>query len=440
MYDLIIRDATIIRPEGRLVADIAIEEGRVAYIGGNTGGGAHEEVAGIGRFVVPGLIDPSVRFRRAGATEIVEWAAASQAAAISGVTTVLDLPGPAPIADDRAALRARAAVAAATSLVCHGHWIAAHDQNVDEALAAVEEGLAVGAVAHMDGEEGPWSTGPETLRVLVERCTRVLGVHAEDPAALAKARRKWAAVVDPIHNDVRPPKAAVEALKTLIALVKETGRPVHLLSLSTAGELNLLDPIRGDIPLTSQVMPSHLFLSVETSGALKDLIKVDPPIRGELDRRALWAAIKRGRIDMFASGHLPLMEEQKQVPYWEVPGGIPGVEMLFPLLMNAVKHGRLGLERMVEMCCEAPARIFGLEGKGHLQEGADADLILFAEGDTQKLKRPLDHSDSGWTPYVGREVGLMPQLVMIAGKVVARSGVLEPGVVPAPAVRLAALG
>jgi len=212
---------------------------------------------------------------------------------------------------------------------------------------------------------------------------------------------------------------------------------VHLCSLSTAGELNILDPYRGDLPITCSVAPYHLFISVETAGKMAPLLKVEPPVRTELDRRALWAAIKRGRIDTFASVHVPLSRDAKSVPYWQGPCGIPGVDITFPLLMSAVKHGRFGLERLVEMCCETPARLFGLAGKGTIEEGGDADLILFSEGATHRLRKPPPHSGAGWTPYIGREAGAPPSLVMVGGRVVSRDGELASDLVAASPVRYA---
>jgi dihydroorotase len=103
---------------------------------------------------------------------------------------------------------------------------------------------------------------------------------------------------------------------------------------------------------------------------------------------------------------------------------MPGVETMFPLLMNAVKHGRIGLERPVEMCCEQPAAIFRLEGKGKIKVGADADLLLFKEGESTKLKKADLVTKTGWSPFEGKEVGAPPVRVIVNGHTVARNGTL----------------
>lgn len=435
MYDLIIRDATIIRASGRLVADIAVEDGHIAYVGSNAAGGAREVVQGIGRFVIPGVIDTQVAFRTPGACDGQDWASGSRAAASAGVTTVLDLPGPGDTTVER--LRARLDSAAATCVVNHGVWMAATADNLGQIRDAWGVGLACAPLARLDHAEGDLALGSDGLVGLFEGAPGIVGVHAEDRSVIDKQVRKWQVVDDPVHNDVRPPRAAAEAVRQVLDLVKRTGRAVHICSLSTAGELNILDPFRGDLPITCSVAPYHLFMSVETAGKVGDLIKVDPPVRTELDRRALWASVKRGRIDTFASVHVPLSQAAKSAPYWQAPAGIPGVDTMFPLLMSAVKHGRFGLERLVEMCCEAPARLFGLAGKGRVEVGADADLILFSEGATHRLRKAPPYSGAGWTPYLGREVGATPGLVLVGGRVVARDGELAPDLGPARPVRYA---
>ncbi len=425
LYDLIIRDATIIRSGGRRVADIAVEDGRIAYVGGNAAGRAREEIQGIGRFVMPGVIDSHVHFRKVGAYDQDDWESNSRMALRTGVTTILDMPDSASPTIDEKSLDERLAAAEAGCHADFGLWMRATKDNLERLPELQANGKVAATLARLDVDEGDLAFGVEELEQLMSSGTGLIGVHAESAKALAKYRRKWAAVEDPVHNDVRPPKAALEATKQVLELVRKTGRATHLVSLSTANELNHLDPYRDDVPLSVQVHPYHLFLSVETSSSQGDAIKVDPPVRAELDRRALWAAVKRGRVDMFASGHAPLSLDQKKSPYWDVPSGIPGVGTLFPLLMSAVKHGRLGLERMAEMCCEAPARVFGLENKGEIQVGYDADLVLFTEGETSRLKKAPPSATSGWTPYIGREVGLDPVVVVRGGQIVARNGVLE---------------
>lgn len=432
MYDLIIRDATIVSSSGRQVADIAIEGNKIAYVGQKAAGPARREIDAIGRFVMPGVIDPHVHFRDPGDGRKEDWGTGSRAAVAGGVTTVLDMPNTNPPTLDAATVKAKIATASKLSVANFGVWVGAASHNLDQIGDLWDAGQVCGIKVFMGDSTGALAVDDKTLEGVFTRTRGLIGVHAEDQALLEAARKRWQNTPTPVHNDVRPPEASVAAVRRLMDLVRRTGRPVHICHLSTQGELNLLDPYRGDLPITTEVTPHHLFLSVETaSDKLANFIKVNPPVRSELDRKALWTAVKRGRIDAFASDHAPHTLDEKRRPYWQAPAGIPGVETLYPLLMSAVNHGRLNLERLVEMCCEAPARIFGLQDKGVIRAGADADLLLFREGEMIRLGRDHLHSRVRWSPYVGREVGAPPELVLVLGRIVARRGRLADDLKPA---------
>lgn len=431
MYELIIRDATIVSSSGRQVADIAIEGNKIAYVGGKAGGPARREIDAIGRFVMPGVIDGHVHFRDPGDGRKEDWGTGSRAAVAGGVTTVLDMPNTTPPTVDAASVKAKLATASRLSVANFGVWVGATSANLDAIGDLWDSGQVCGTKVFMGDTTGALAVDDRTLDGVFARTRGLLGVHAEDQRALEAAKKRWAANANPVHNDVRPPEAAVEAVRRLIDLVRQTRRTVHICHLSTQNELNLLDPFRGELPITCEVTPHHLFLSVESAGEkMGNLIKVNPPVRAELDRKALWTAVKRGRIDAFASDHAPHTLEEKRRPYWQAPSGIPGVETLYPLLMSAVAHGRMNLERMVEMCCEAPARIFGLKDKGVIRAGADADLLLFREGELIRLGRDHLHCRVRWSPYVGKEVGAFPELVMVQGRIVARRGKLADDLKP----------
>lgn len=417
MYDLIIRDATILNSSRRLVADIAVKDGKIVKAGGAVRGRCREEIQGIGRFVMPGVIDARVRAGEPGTARGHAWSMLSRAALASGITAVIDVPDPTAGPRTVAELQAARDIAAAESVVDYGHWIGADGDNTQACVDAVEQGLAVGAFVrgglHTDGGCVDLDDVPELLAGL----SGCVGIQLEDGELVRKARRKG-------DGDGRTARAEAEAAAALAQWLKERPTPVHWLGLSTSGALNALDPFRGDLPFTLSVSPQHLFLSTETQKLSDALVATDPPVRAELDRRALWSAVKRGRIDTFHSAHVPLSEAAKGTDAATAPRGLPGIDTFLPLLLGAVKNGRLGLEQLVEMCCEKPARIFGLEGKGRIEEGADADFLLVREGYTRRLKPAPTASGVEWTPFMNREVGLLPELVVARGKVVAREGLI----------------
>ncbi|HHO54529.1 MAG TPA: hypothetical protein ENK18_27570 [Deltaproteobacteria bacterium] len=391
MFDLIIRDATIVSSTGRQVADVAVRDGRIAYVGPRPPRPGREEISAIGKFLMPGVIDSAVQFDPNGDPRI--WERESRAAVSGGVTTVLSLPhGEHPVVDLQSA-RHRFDRASRASWCDFGLWAAATPTNQEELIEAHASGLITGVLAYLvpAGEQrgGRFGITLDDIPRWLE-APGVLGVQIDD-------------------------RLGPEAISTLETL-RRAEHAIHLVHLSTAAELNLLDPVRGDLPLTTGVTPHHLFLSSDD-----DAIHVQtcPPVRPEHDRRTLWTAMKRGRLDCIASDHHPAPAGSAD--------GVPGSELLFPLMLSAVKYGRLSLELLVSLCSESPARIFGLEQKGRIAQGADADLILFSEGEITRVGEDDLVSGAGWSPYVDREAAPKPDHVFVGGQLVAQNGQLIEG-------------
>ncbi|MFN7142591.1 MAG: dihydroorotase [Myxococcota bacterium] len=420
MYDLIVEDATVVSSNGRAVVDVCVEGGRIAYVGPRPAGGARKKASAIGKFLIPGLVDTHVHFRSPGHPHKEDWASGSRAAASGGVTTVCDMPNTNPPTLSRAAWEEKRALAAESSRVNFGLWVGAAADNLDEINALMDSGDACGIKVFMGASTGPLLVDDPTLVRIFGETRGLLGVHAEDEALLTTMRERFAGNPSPDHNEVRPPVAAAAAVKRLVELSRAHQRAVHICHVSTSAELSVLEDVRGIVPITTEASPHHLWLSTENTQG--NFTKVNPPIRSELDRRALWTAVKRNRIDTIGSDHAPHTREEKLLPYWEAPSGLPGVETTFSLLIAAIRQGRLSIERMVQLCCEAPARIFGLQRKGWIKAGYDADFALFTEEELVKLVAADLLTKVGWSPFVGQKIGARPEQVYVGGRLVAQRG------------------
>lgn len=385
MYDLILRDATIVTPQGREVADVAIQDGRIKYVGPRPPKRrTKQEISAIGRFLMPGVIDTGVQFEPNGDPTL--WERESRAAVTGGVTTVLALPGGDHPVIDRASAKQRIERVGQASWVDFGLWAAATPDNVTELAAAANEGLVQGTLGHIGDGHG------------LSLPSSKFQAHLDSPGALGV---QLEAILD--NKD---------EIQRLIDASRQRERYLHMVNLSTAEELQYLDPVRGETQLTASVTPHHLFLSVDEAASS---VQTSPPVRPEHDRRTLWTAVKRGRLDCLASDHHPYSADATST-------GVPGSELLFPLLLSAVKYGRLNLELLVALCAERPADIFGLERKGHIEKGFDADLVLFSEGEISRVDTSELLSTAGWSPYDAREVAPKPDLVIVGGQVVAARG------------------
>lgn len=420
MYDLILEDATLISGTGRRVADVAVEDGRIVYVGARPSGAAKEKVSAIGRFLIPGLIDTHVHFRSPGHPKKEDWASGSRAAVSGGVTTVCDMPNTSPPTIDEASWEEKRRLAAAESRANFGLWIGATAGGVDAARALTETtSAACGIKVFMGSSTGPLLVDDATLEAYFRETRALLGVHAESETLLRAAAEPFRADPSPAHHLVRPASAAVAAVRRLVELTRAWPRPVHVCHVSTDAELAVLDDASG-LPITTEVAPHHLWLSADD--ALGNFGKVNPPLRPDADRRALWAGLRRGRIDTLGSDHAPHTRAEKEAGYWAAPSGMPGVETTLPLMLAAVKQGKLSYERLVQLGCEAPARIFGFARKGRVAEGYDADLVLFAESNPVPLREDQLLTRVGWSPFTGQKVAPKPELVVVGGRIVARAG------------------
>jgi dihydroorotase len=382
LYDFILRDATIVSSRGRQVADVAIADGKIAYVGPRPPRSAQSEMSAMGKFLIPGVIDTAVQFDPNGDPGI--WERESRAAVTGGVTTVIALPGGEHPVVDRQSAERRLNHARAGSWCDFALWAAAAVHNREEMGRALAEGLVAGQLACVGENE--------------------LGIDVDTLASALEVEGVFGLRLDLDDGDA-------QGARRVLDTVRHADRQVHLLHLSTAAELAMIDPVRGDLAVTAGVTPHHLFLSVEESPMP---VRTVPPVRPEHDRRTLWTAVRRGRLDCVASDH--------HAGPSDGTAGIPGTELLFPLMLSAVKYGRLGLESLVALCCEGPARVMGLEKKGRIERNCDADLVLFSEGEVTRIEQDGLMSGAGWSPYVQREAAPKPDLVLLRGRPVAMRG------------------
>jgi dihydroorotase len=222
---------------------------------------------------------------------------------------------------------------------------------------------------------------------------------------------------------VRDAQSAIQSTERLVRLARETGARIHVLHVSTAQEIEFLAHHR-DVA-TVEVTPQHLTLDGDEAYArLKALAQMNPPIRNRPHIDGLWRGIQQGVVDVLGSDHAPHTLEEKARPYPASPSGMPGVQTTLPLLLTAASRGKLSLERVVDLLCHGPQRIYQIAGKGRIARGYDADLTLV---DLQAW-RTLEDKDMGtkvgWTPFAGMRVCGVPKVTILRGKAVMRDGEL----------------
>ena len=425
-FDLVVRGGTCMTPSGPIETDVGVRNGQIVHLGAIAVGEGTEEIDATGLHVLPGVIDSQVHFREPGLEHKEDLGTGTASAALGGVTAIFEMPNTKPSTLTSADLADKVRRGREKAWVEFAFFIGAAAENVDE-LARIETDEGCSGVKIFMGS----STGsllvddPDVLAQVLAKGKRRIAVHCEDEARLTA--RKPMLEADDIsvlqHPHWRDDKTAYLATERLLKTARATGRRVHVLHVTTAEEMPLLAQYR-DVA-TVEVTPQHLTLSApECYERLGTYAQMNPPIRESRHREGLWAALRAGIVDVIGSDHAPHTKEEKGRPYPKSPSGMPGVQTLLPIMLNHVNEGRLTLQRLVDLVCHGPARIFGIAAKGRLTIGGDADLTLV----DLKKEHTFTHEEMatrcGWTPFAGKTVVGMPVGTIIRGHIVMRNGEL----------------
>ncbi|MGH6817105.1 MAG: amidohydrolase family protein, partial [Hyphomicrobiaceae bacterium] len=209
----------------------------------------------------------------------------------------------------------------------------------------------------------------------------------------------------------------------VLKLARAAGRRLHLLHASTADELPLLQDAR-DIATVEAAVPHLTLTAPDCYERLGTYAQMNPPIRDERHRDALWKAIAQGLIDVVGSDHAPHTRAEKDGLYPQTPSGLPGVQTLVTVMLDHVHAGRLTLGRFVDLTSAGPARVFGIAGKGRIAQGCDADFTIVDLKAKRRIENRWIKSRCAWTPYDGMETTGWPVATILAGAIAMRDGAI----------------
>jgi dihydroorotase len=424
-YDLIVRGGTVVTPWSVGPADIAVRDGRFALIGDVGAASAAETIDARGLHVLPGVIDSQVHFREPGLTHKEDLESGTRAAALGGVTCVFEMPNTKPSTTTPDLISDKLVRAQGRAWVDHAFFIGGEAGNAAH-LAEWERLPGVSGVkVFMGSSTGSLLVADDaTLGSILQSGRRRVAVHSEDEPRLIERKALIPAGADARWHPVwRDEESAIRSTRRLIALARTYRRPVHVLHVSTAEELDLL---RDECGLaTVEALVNHLTLAApDCYQRLGSLAQMNPPIRSERHRAALWAAIADGTVDVIATDHAPHTRDEKAAAYPASPSGMPGTQTLVAMMLDHVHHGRLSLQRFVDLTSAGPQRVFGLAGKGRIAAGYDADLTLVDLATVREITDAQQASKVGWTPFAGMRVHGWPIATIVRGEVVMREGEL----------------
>ena len=420
-FDLLIRGGTCMLPWGAAETDVGVRDGRIAAIGPAGSATATAEIVATGLHVLPGLIDPHVHLRDPGDASIESIPTGTKAAVLGGLTAVFDMPNTSPSIVNAETLAWKQGYAAREAWCDMGLYVGGTKTNIPD-LASLEVAAGVCAVKVFAGS----STGDlmveddEHLERIMRAGQRRIAYHSEDEYRL-QARKPNYKSGDPyrFHMEWRDEECAFLGTRRLMALARRTGRPAHILHVSTWQELDYLRDYR-DIA-TVEVLVNHLTqFAPDVYDTLKGFGVMNPPIRGWEHYEAAWAAIANGTVDTIGSDHAPHPKAAKLKPWPDCPAGLTGVQTLVPVMLDHVNAGRLSLARMVDLMAAGPARVYGALNKGRIVAGYDADFTLVDLKKQRRITNDWIVTPAGWTPFDGMQVTGWPVGTIIRGQQVMR--------------------
>ncbi len=387
-YDLVVRGARVMTPDGTGPREIGVRAGTivaVAPLGSGLRGASTLELAA-DETLIPGLVDTHVHVNEPGRTEWEGFASATRAAAAGGVTTILDMPlNSIPPTVTVPALEEKRAAAVEQAFVDVGFWGGAVPGNGTD-LRPLHDAGVFGFkcfLIHSGVDEFPPLGRAELEKDLAELAAfgSLMLVHAEDAATIDRAPHP-AGTSYASFLASRPGSAETEAIAEVIDLARSTGARVHIVHLSSADALaEIAEAKAAGIRLTAETCPHYLTLTAEDIPDGATAFKCCPPIRGEANRELLWAGLADGTIDCIVSDHSPSPVDLKDLEHGDFGtawGGVASLQLGLPLVWTEARRRGVALERVVDWMSARPAAIAGLERKGRIAIGADADFAVFA--------------------------------------------------------------
>ena len=406
----LIKNISIVNEGQIIVNNLLIDNGVIVKIGDIQIEQNVRVIDGTNKYLFPGIIDGQVHFREPGLTHKGDLYTESKAAVAGGVTSFIDMPNTFPNVLTIDILNEKYQIAAEKSLANFGFFLGVNGDNLDyvinldtsKLLGVSDDGL------YFTKKGNLLADNPQTMEKLFANCKSIIAIHSEKEQIVEENenifREKYGENV-PIefHPIIRSEKACYEATKRAIDIAKKNKARLHILHLTTEAETDLF---RNDIPLqekniTTEVSVHHLWFCDTDYKRLGTLIKWNPAIKTEKDKKGLLKALLDDRIDIITTDHAPHTLDEKQKTYFQAMSGAPIVQHSLNIMLEFYKQELISLEKIAEKMCHNPATLYRIEKRGFIREGYFADLSIVDLNSDWTVSQKNILSKCGWSPLEG---------------------------------------
>lgn len=386
---------------------------------------------------IPGGIDAHVHFDTPGFEFREDFTHASKAALAGGTTTIIDMPCTSippvtSIKNFEIKLKAISEKGKVNSFFWGG--ISGNnfnkkeiEKNIIELSLAGVVGFKVYVISGMDSFTDLTYEQIKTVAEIVSKTEKVLAVHSEDKNLILSRELKFKSLN---RNEwkhyckSRDVKAEATAVEKLINISKETGCKIHIVHLSSKKALDkITEAQKFGVNISTETCPHYLYFTQKDfeNKRIKNFLKTAPPVKNEIDKSALWKGLKNNSIQFVTTDHASCNPKKEKISenFWEVYGGIPGVEHRVPFLFSeGFLKNKLTFEQTSNLLSKNVAEFFNLSSKGKIEKDYDADIVLIDLWNSKKITAKEMHSKFKYTPFEGLKLNCIVRKTYVGGNLI----------------------
>ena len=432
MFDLILKNGTLVNEGQIFESDIAIKGDRIEKIAPSIDAESKKIIDLQGKHVLPGLIDDQVHFREPGLTHKGEIATESKAGLAGGVTSYFEMPNVNPTTTTNENLTKKFAIASEKSLSNYSFHLGASNTNIEE-IKSVDINQAAALKVFMGASTGEMLVDSiDALDDIFHYSPLTVVTHCEDPQRVIDNEKlffeKYGSDLSAQHHHlIRDVESCYLSSSLAVNLAKKYDANLHVFHLTTAKEMELFTSGAVDgKKITAEVCVHHMYFNESDYAELGNQIKCNPSIKEESDRLALIKALHEDKIDIIATDHAPHTWDEKMLNYPEAPAGLPLVQHGLQILMDFYHDGILSLETIVEKTSHNVAKRFQVKDRGYIREGYYADLAILDTDKPYQVSEDNILYKCGWSPFLGKTFNSSIHMTIVNGHIAFQDNQINP--------------
>jgi dihydroorotase len=358
-------------------------------------------------WLLPGVIDSHVHFREPGLTEKGNFETESKAALAGGVTSFIDMPNTLPPTVNKETLEQKLDLASQHAWINYGFFMAATADHLNDILK-INPDQTAGIKIFFGSTTGNLTVDKTVIEELMKASKHLLVAHAEDDEVIRRNTQLYteqygSSIPYSFHPAIRSSEACYKATSTLVEMALRHRSRLHIAHVSTSNEIALFDNTKplAEKQITSEVCVPYLWFDQRDYEQYGALIKSNPAIKSEQDKKVLIQAVTNNKIDTVSTDHAPHLKSEKTGNYFDTPSGIPSIQYSLPLMLELARKGYFTVEKVIEKMSYAPATIFRIHRRGFIRKGYYADLVLVNPDDLWTITPETILSKCNWSPYEG---------------------------------------